>query len=78
MDHASGFFVMDEQRCASELVNALAGAIMAESTEHWGSRHPAEWALWYQLAMQDPDVVRLERAAWLDVADRLEEALNEP
>jgi hypothetical protein len=74
-------------------VNALSGAIMAEGTEHWGSLHPEEWALWYQLAMsgesdprmltlqlemvRDPDRVRHVHAAWLEVADRLEEALRE-
>jgi hypothetical protein len=82
----------DGQQCALVLVNALSGAIMAERVEHWGSRHPTEWALWYELAlsgesdprmtdiqlamMRDPDVKRLERAAWLEVADRLEEALR--
>lgn len=82
----------DEQQCAPLLVNALSGAIMAEGAEHWGSRHPNEWALWYELAlsgesdprmtdiqlamMRDPDVKSLERAAWLEVADRLEEALH--
>jgi hypothetical protein len=83
----------DALQCAAELVDALSGAIMAERSEHWGARHPKEWALWYQLAwsgdnnrrtteiqiamMRDPDVKRLERAGWLEVADRLEAALRE-
>jgi hypothetical protein len=83
----------DEWQCASELVNALAEAIMAESTEHWGSQYPEEWALWYQLALEgeaDPrmtdlqlamrrnsEVKSLERTAWLEVADQLEAALRE-
>lgn len=89
----AGRLLEDAQPCAKELVNALAGAIMAEGTESWGSRHPEEWSLWYQLALsgendprasthqlqmaRDPDVLRLERIAWLEVADRLEEALHE-
>ncbi len=84
----------DARQCAAELVEALSGAIMAERSEHWGSRHPEEWARWYQLAwseednrrmteiqlemMRDPDVKRLERAGWLEVADRLEAALAAP
>ena len=84
--------IMDEQRCVSELVNALAGAIMAERSEFWGSRNPEEWMRWYSqppdsddmsgfkilmAAAKDPDVMRLERAGWLEVADQLEEALRE-
>jgi hypothetical protein len=83
----------NEQRCATELVNALSSAIMAESTEHWGSHHPEEWALWYQLALsgesdprmttiqinmvRDPEVMKLERSAWLNVAAQLESALHQ-
>jgi hypothetical protein len=55
----------DEQQCASELVNALSGVIMAESTEAWGSRHHDEWALWYQLASSgesDPRMAAIQRA----------------
>jgi hypothetical protein len=85
---------LDEQRCASELVNAFSGAVMAESTEHWGSRHPEQWALWHQLAMEgegdprmtdiqlsmrrDPQLKSLEHTAWLEVANQLEAALQEP
>lgn len=81
------------QLCAAELVGAISGAIMAEYVEHWGSRHPREWALWYELALsgesdprmtdiqlamlRDPDVKRLKRAAWFEVADRLEAALRQ-
>ena len=83
----------DARQCAAELVGALSRAIMTEKVEHWGSRHPKEWALWYQLVwseeddrrkteiqlamMTDPDVKRLGRAGWLEVADRLEAALRE-
>ena len=83
----------DARQCVAELVDALSGAIMAEGTEHWGARHPKEWALWYQLAWsgdndrrkteiviamaRDPDAKRLERAGWLEVADQLEAALRE-
>jgi hypothetical protein len=35
------------QQCAAELVDSLSRSIMAETDEHWGSRHPEEWALWY-------------------------------
>ncbi len=84
----------DARQCVAELVSALSGAIVAEGSEHWGARHPKEWALWYQLAWsgdndrrkteilialaRDPDVKRLERAGWLEVADRLEAALAAP
>lgn len=80
------------QQCIAELVNALSWAIMAEKVEHWGSRHPREWALWYELVWRDdddprktdimmamaadPDVKRLARAGWLEVADRLEAELR--
>jgi hypothetical protein len=83
----------DEQQCASELVNALSGAIMAESTEAWGSRHHDEWALWYQLASsgesdprisaiqlvmaRDSEAAAVQRTGWLEVAERLEGALRE-
>ncbi len=83
----------DAQQCAAELVKALSEAIMAEMVEHWGSRHPKDWNLWYQLVwseeddqrmieiqiamMTDPDVKGLERAGWLEVADLLEAALRE-
>ncbi|MFL5350563.1 MAG: hypothetical protein ACJ8AT_37810 [Hyalangium sp.] len=83
----------DERQCTLGLVDALAGAIMAESTEHWGSRHPKEWALWYQLSRageddpriidiqltmrRDSEVKSIERTAWLEAADQLEAALRE-
>jgi hypothetical protein len=85
--------VENAQQCSAELVNSLSWAIMTEKVEHWGSRHPREWALWYQLVWRDdddprktdimmamaadPDVKRLARAGWLEVADRLEAALRE-
>jgi hypothetical protein len=75
----------DAQGCVGELMSALGRAILAESTEDWGARHPEEWALWYRLAMEgnadprkgrimgalvrDPDVKRLERAAWMEAVD---------
>jgi hypothetical protein len=83
----------DEWQCAAALSNAISAAIMAERIEHWASRHPREWGLWYELAlsgegdprmtdiqlamMRDPGVQQLERAAWLDLADQLEAALRE-
>jgi hypothetical protein len=67
-------------------------ALNAERVEHWGARHPEEWALWYQLAStgledprivqiqitikKDPEAVRVEKEAWLEAAQRLEEALS--
>lgn len=84
----------DSRQCAAELVDAISGAIMAEYVEHWGARHPREWALWYKLALsgesdprltdiqlamlRDADVRTLVRASWLEVADRLEAALRAP
>jgi hypothetical protein len=84
--------IEDARECIAELMSALSRAILAESTEYWGSRHPEEWALWYRLAMEgnadprtgrilmamarDPDVKRLERAAWMEAADQLEAALR--
>jgi hypothetical protein len=83
----------DTKQRTVELVDAISGAIMSERVEHWGSRHPKEWALWYQLAVagdgdprttdillamkNDPDVQRLQRAAWLEVTDTLEAVLRE-
>lgn len=79
-------------QCIAELVNALSWAVMTEKVEHWGSQHPEQWALWYRLAMEgngdlrmghimmemahDPDVKKLQRAAWLEAADLLEAALR--
>jgi hypothetical protein len=84
----------DARQCTAELVDAISRAIIAEYVEHWGSRHPKEWALWYELALsgksdprmtdiqlamvRDPDVKKLVRAAWFEVADRLEAELREP
>ena len=83
----------DEQQRAAELMNALSEAIMTERVEHWGSRYPKEWSLWYQLVwseeddrlkteiqismLRNPEVMRLGRAGWLEVADRLEAALHQ-
>jgi hypothetical protein len=82
----------DAQRRTEELGSAVASVILAEETESWGARHPEEWAHWYELASsgstdpsltatqiainKDPETVRLGRAAWLEVAARLEEALG--
>jgi hypothetical protein len=82
----------DARRCAEALVNAFSGSIMGEKLEHWGARHPDAWARWYQLASsgsddgsrfdilasssRDPEAVAVQRAAWLEVADRLEAALQ--
>ena len=82
----------DARQCTAELVDSLSRSIMAETDEHWGSSHPAEWALWYQLVWSDdydprmtaiqramasdPEVNRLGRAAWLELADQLEAALR--
>jgi hypothetical protein len=84
--------VDDAHQRIDELGSAVACAILAETGESWGARHPEEWALWYQLASvgssdprvtdtliaikRDPESVRLTRAAWLEVAERLEEALS--
>jgi hypothetical protein len=84
---------LDKRRCASELVNALSGAIMAEKCEFWGARNPEAWALWYQLAAsgdidpriadiqlalkRDPESAAVQRTAWLEVAHQLEAALRE-
>jgi len=82
----------DARQCTAELVDSLSHSIMAETDEHWGSRHPKEWALWYQLVWADDydprmtdlqramtsdlEVKRLERAAWLEIAGQLEAALR--
>jgi hypothetical protein len=82
----------DEQRRSELLADAIVGAINAERLEHWGSQHPDVWALWYQLAstglndprtteiqitiMKDPGAMRVERAAWSEAIQYLEEALS--
>jgi hypothetical protein len=84
----------DTRQCTADMVDAISSAIMAERVEHWGSRHPKEWALWYELALsgesdprmtdiqlamlKDPALKRLKRDAWLELAERLEAALREP
>jgi hypothetical protein len=77
----------DDARRAKALVDAISEAILAELAEHWGSRHPSEWARWYQgdmspagawglvAMMGEPETVTLQRRAWLEVASRLEEEL---
>lgn len=80
-----------EPRRGETLVDAISGAILAEMIEAWGARHPEQWARWYQLSYEDfdpelgriqdtlmraPETARIERAAWLEVADRLAEALG--
>jgi hypothetical protein len=82
----------DEHQRSELLANAMDHAVGAEQLESWGSRHPDEWALWYQLAstgledprivdiqitiMKDPEAVRVEREAWMEAAQHLEEALS--
>jgi len=82
----------DEPRRIATLVEAISTVIVAEQSEAWGSRHPDQWAYWYESAgtgeadpkrydillarTQDPESVRIMREAWLDVADRLAEALD--
>lgn len=73
---------------AKALVDAISEAILAEMAEHWGSRHPSEWARWYQgetgpggawvlvSMMSEPETVTLQRRAWLEVASQLEEELE--
>lgn len=85
-------FEEDEQRRSELLADAIVGAINAERLEYWGSQHPDMWALWYQLVstglndpriaeiqitiMKDPGAVRMEKAAWSEAAERLDEALS--
>ncbi len=87
-------FAADAPRRIEALVDAVSGAVMAEMVEAWGTRHPAQWARRYELGLsaeyepelyalqlamvRDPETARIERAAWLDVADRLAEALRLP
>ncbi len=87
-------FAADAPRRIEALVDAVSGAVMAEMVEAWGTRHPAQWARRYELGLsaeyepelyalqlamvRDPETARIERAAWLDVADRLAEALSLP
>jgi hypothetical protein len=82
----------DARQCIPELVSAISRAIMAERVEYWGARHSQKWALWYQLALNgdsdpriteiltamasDPDVKRLQRKAWQEVADKLAGTLH--
>jgi hypothetical protein len=82
----------DERRRSEFLTTAIERAVGAERLESWGSRHPEAWARWYQLAStgsddmsqydtlltikRDPEVVRVQRAAWLEFAQILEEELN--
>jgi hypothetical protein len=64
--------------------DAIAEAIMAESTAHWGARFPEAWRRWYEAdpasgtvddawvaRMADPALVGLERAGWMHLADEL-------
>jgi hypothetical protein len=87
-----GRFMEDKQRRSQLLAKAMERALNAERLEHWGSRHPETWALWYQLAstgledprlveiqitiMKDPEARRVEKEAWSEAAQHLEEALN--
>lgn len=88
----AGRFAEGEQRRSELLADAIVGAINAERLEYWGSQHPEMWALWYQLAsteldnprtteiqitiMTDPGAMRVERAAWSEAIQHLEEALR--
>ncbi|QRK11928.1 hypothetical protein JQX13_18845 [Archangium violaceum] len=83
----------EAQQRTEALGSAIASVILAEEMESWGSRHPEEWSRWYELAsaggndprvpatqltlMRDPESMRLERAAWMEIAAPLEEALGE-
>jgi hypothetical protein len=85
-------FIEDEQRRSQLLAKAMERALNAERLEHWGARHPEIWARWYQLAstgledprlveiqltiMKDSEAMRVEREAWSEAAQRLEEALS--
>jgi hypothetical protein len=87
-------FRADAQRRNELLADALVGAVNAERLEHWGSRHPETWALWYQLAstglndpriveiqltiMKDPEAVRIENEAWLEAIQLFEDRLKAP
>jgi hypothetical protein len=87
-----GRFIEDDQRRSKLLTDAIERALNAERLEYWGTRHPETWALWYQLAstgledprmvqiqitiMKDPEAMRVEREAWLEAAQHLEEALS--
>lgn len=83
---------MDEHRRSELLADALDHAVGAERLEHWGTRHPETWALWYQLAStgleeprmvqiqlsikKDPEAMRVEKEGWLEAAQLLEEAMR--
>lgn len=85
-------FRQDAQRLGELLADATVGAVNAERLEHWGSRHPETWALWYQLAstgfedprtveiqltiLRDPEAIWTEQAAWGEVAQCIKEALS--
>jgi hypothetical protein len=74
------------------LANAIERAISSERLEYWGALHPEEWARWYQVAAsgsddmsqyrtlltikKDPEVAAIQHSAWLEAAERLEEALS--
>jgi len=82
----------DDTRRCELLANALERAVSAERLEYWGTLHPQEWAHWYQLAAsgsddrsqydtllaikRDPETAAVQRAAWLELAERLAGALN--
>jgi hypothetical protein len=88
----AGRFAEDEHQRSKLLADAIVRAINAERLEYWGSQHPDMWALWYQLAstglndpriteiqitiMKDLGAVRVEKAAWSEAIQHLEEALS--
>ena len=88
----AGRLVDDVQRRNELLADAIVGVAIAEQFEHWGAQHPDAWANWYQLAAsgsddpsqyhtlitikKDPEAAAVQRAAWLELAECLAEALN--
>ncbi|HYH94630.1 hypothetical protein [Hyalangium sp.] len=82
----------EDVRRSELLADALERAVSAERLEYWGALHPDKWARWYQLAVsgsddmsqyhtllaikRDPGTASVERAAWLEAAQQLEEALG--
>ncbi|WP_224244552.1 hypothetical protein [Hyalangium gracile] len=88
----AGHLLDDEGKRGELLADAIERAVSAERLEYWGSRHPEAWARWYQAAAsgsddvsrfeilatikRDPDAACVEREAWLEVAQLLQEELS--
>lgn len=82
----------DSGKRVKHTVEAISGAIMAESTEVGGSKYRDLWDLWFQDMLNheekhkywwvlskinnDPDVAAAETAAWSRLADELAAALG--